>query len=197
MGMDKAQSISLAPVKGNEREYIIKDSVGITRGRFFIIELSKENRFCSFRVKFYRNDEDNYKILKDALKLILAILFKNMDIFKVSALINEDACTRAFTELGYELEGIVTNSIIGDKHYKHELMFGIDKETYEAGIRKRNVLLKGRRIELRLLTPENSTELLEYYKRNREHLRQYEPSRDESFYTLEVSKWTLCQFRYF
>jgi [ribosomal protein S5]-alanine N-acetyltransferase len=191
--MDKAQNISLTPVKGNEREYIIRDSSGITMGRFFIVELSKENRYCSFRVKFYRNDEEDYKLLKSALKLILTILFNNMNMYKVSALSDEDTNVKAFTEIGYQLEGIISNSIICNNHYRNELLFGIDKEVYQAGIRKRNVILKGRRIEVKLLTPENAKELLEYYKRNREHLKQYEPTREESFYTLDVQKRDLTE----
>jgi [ribosomal protein S5]-alanine N-acetyltransferase len=191
--MDKAQNISLTPVKGNEREYIIRDSSGITMGRFFIVELSKENRYCSFRVKFYRNDEEDYKLLKVALKLILTILFKNMNMFKVSALVDEDTNVKAFTEIGYQLEGIIPNSIMFNNHYKHELLFGIDKEVYQAGIIKRNVILKGRRIELKLLTPENAKELLEFYERNREHLKCYEATRDESFYTYEVQKRDLTE----
>jgi [ribosomal protein S5]-alanine N-acetyltransferase len=193
MVMERAQNISLSPVKGNEREYIIRDSAGITMGRFFIVELSRENRYCSFRVKFYRKGEEYYKILKEALRLILITLFKNMGIFKVSTFIDEDTNTRALTELGYELEGLISNSMISNNHFRHELLFGIDKDTFDNGIIKRNVLLKGSRVELRVLTPENSKELLEYYERNRQHLKQYEPLRDESFYTLEVQRRDLTE----
>jgi [ribosomal protein S5]-alanine N-acetyltransferase len=191
--MDKSENISLAPVKGNDKEYIIRDSSGITMGRFFIVELSKENRYCSFRVKFYRHDGEDYKLLRAALKLILTILFNNMNMFKVSTFIDEDINVKALTELGYQIEGVIPNSIILNNHYKHEFLFGIDKEVYQAGVRKRNVILEGRRIDLKLLTSENAKELLEYYKRNREHLKHYEPTRDESFYTLEVQKRDLIE----
>lgn len=186
--MDKMQNVSLSSVRGNDREYIIKDSMGITMGRFFIIELSKENRFCSFRVKFYRNEGGDYSLLKEAVKLILISLFRNMDIFKVNALIDEDTNIRAFTESGFQLEGIITNSIISNSSHKHEFVFGIDKDTFQNREKNRSLILKGRNIELRLLTPENAKEVLEYYKRNREHLKPFEPARDESFYTLELQK---------
>lgn len=191
--MDKNQNISMIPVNGNDREYIIRDSAGITMGRFYIVELSKENRYCSFRVKFYRHEGEDYKLLKAALKLILNTLFRNMNMLKVSTITNEDINTRAFTELGYQLEGTISNSIIVNNHLKHEFIFGLDKDTYETGTIKRNVVLRGKRIELRLLTPENAKDLLDYYKRNREHLRAYEPMRDENFYTLEVQKRDLIE----
>lgn len=191
--MDNAKSISIAPVKGNENEYIIKDSSGITTGRIFIVELSKENKYCSFRVKFYRNEAKDYKLLKEALKLILIILFKNMGIFKVSTIIDEDTNISALTELGFQLEGVIPNSIIVNNHYKHEFLFGIDKDVFENGIRRRDLILRGRNIEIRLLTHENAKELLDYYVRNREHLRTFEPSRDEAFYTLEFQKRDLIE----
>jgi ribosomal-protein-alanine N-acetyltransferase len=191
--MDNFQGVTLTPVKGINNEYIIKDSLGITNGRIFIVELSKENRYCSFRVKFYRHETKDYLMLKEALKLILKSLFNNMNIFKVSTLIDEDTNIRALTELGYQLEGIVPNSIILNNQYKHEFMFGIDKDTFDHGIRKRNVMIRGRNIDIKLLTPENAKELLDYYKRNREHLRAFEPARDESFYTLEVQKKDLIE----
>jgi len=49
--MDKAQGVSIVSAMGIDNEYIVKDSSGITMGRIFIIELSKENKYCSFRVK--------------------------------------------------------------------------------------------------------------------------------------------------
>jgi [ribosomal protein S5]-alanine N-acetyltransferase len=191
--MDKVESISVSAVKGNDREYIIRDFAGITMGRFFIVELSRENRYCSYRVKFYRNGDEHYKILRESLKRILIILFRNMDIFKVNTFIDEDTNIRALTELGYEIEGVIPNSIISNNRYKHEFLLGIDRDIFESSKIKRNVILKGKRIELRLLTPENSKELLEYYIRNREYLRCFEPSRDESFYTLEVQKRDLIE----
>jgi [ribosomal protein S5]-alanine N-acetyltransferase len=191
--MDNVQNVSLAPVKGNDREYIVKDSAGITMGRMYIIELSKENRYCCFRVKFYRHEDRDYKLLRESLKLILNSLFRNMNMFKVSTLVDEDTNTRALTELGYQLEGLIPNSIILNNHSKHEFLFGIDKEHFDHGTRKRDVMLKGRKIHLRLLTPEYAKDLERYYIKNREHLRHYEPTRDESFYTEEVQKKDLVE----
>lgn len=191
--MDNIQGVSLAAVKGNANEYIIKDSSGITLGRIFIIELARENRYCSFRVKFYRNQGEDYILLKEALKVILRSLFRNMNIFKATTLVDEDTNIRALTDLGYELDGVISNSIIASNNSKNELMFGIDKDAFDEGQRNKNLLLKGKSIELRILTPENASELLEYYKSNREYLRPFEPARDESFFTLDVQKKDLIE----
>lgn len=191
--MEKKQEVTLSGVRGNENEYIIKDTNGITIGRIFIIELSRENRYCSFRVKFYKNDREDYKLLTEAVKIILRTLIRNMNIYKVSTIIDAEINTRALTDLGYELEGLVPNSIIINNSFKNELVFGIDRDTFENSIVSKPVLLKGQNIELKLLTPENTKELLEYYIRNKEHLRAFEPTRDESFYTVEVQKKDLIE----
>lgn len=191
--MDKIQGVSLAAVRGSENEYIIRDVNGITIGRIFIVELSRENRYCSFRIKFYKNEGENYRLLQDGIKIILRTLFKNMNIYKASTLVDEDINTRALTELGYELEGVVQNSNRINNEVRSELLFGIDRDTFENNILSKPVSIKGRNIELRLLTPENTKDLLDYYISNREHLRAYEPARDESFYTYEVQKRDLIE----
>ena len=53
----KANSITMDLAKGSDKEYIIKDSSGITVGRVFILELSKENRYCNLRIKIYKKTE--------------------------------------------------------------------------------------------------------------------------------------------
>lgn len=186
--MEKEENVTLSPVKGKENEYIIKDFMGITLGRIFIIELSKENKFCSFRVKFYRNEGNGYKLLENGLKILLNTLFKNMDIFKVDVFAYEDINIRAFTELGFELEGVIYNSVINNNLYKHELLFGIDKERFQKLDRNKTLSLKGKYIELRLLMPENAKEVLDYYIKNKDHLKNFEPTRDDNFYTLEVQR---------
>jgi [ribosomal protein S5]-alanine N-acetyltransferase len=191
--MEKRQEVTLSAIKGNENEYIIKDVNGITIGRIFIIELSRENRYCSFRVKFYKKDGEDYKLLKDAIKIILRTLIINMNIYKVSTFIDDEINTRALTELGYELEGLVPNSLIVNNNFRNELVFGIDRDSFENTIVSKPVVLKGRNIELKLLTPENTKELLEYYIKNKQHLKAFEPARDKSFYTLEVQKRDLME----
>jgi ribosomal-protein-alanine N-acetyltransferase len=191
--MDMAQNVKLSSVKGNDKEYIIKDLLGITLGRMYIIELSRENRYCSFRVKFYKKEGEYYKLLKEAVRLILNTLFRNMDIYKATIIIDEDTNIRALTELNFQLEGIIPNSIITGSTHKHELMFGIDRDLFNSTEAKRNIILRGKGIELRLLLPENAEEVLQYYRRNREYLRPFEPARDESFFTLESQRRDLIE----
>lgn len=186
--MDRVQNVSLSSVKGNDNEYIIRDSIGITMGRIFMIEFSKENRFCSFRVKFYRSKKEDYKLLKEAVRLLLLSLFKNMNIYKVNALIDEDIDVKAFTQLGFLLEGVIFNSLIAGNTHKHELMFGVDKDTFQNVDREKELALRGKNIELKLLTPEYAENLYKYYMRNKEHLKPFEPARDDSFYTLELQR---------
>jgi ribosomal-protein-alanine N-acetyltransferase len=186
--MEKLQYINLALASGNDNEYIIRDNIGITIGRFFIIELSRENRYCSFRVKFYRKDLEDYVLLKEAVGHLTKTLFKNMSIYKVTAFVDEEINTRAFTELGFELEGFIPNSLASGNSFKHELLFGVDKDSFQSNEKYKSLVIKGNHIELRLLNPENAQELLDYYKRNKEYLRPFEPVRDDSFFTLEVQR---------
>ena len=46
-------------------------------------------------------------------------------------------------------------------------------------------ILKTERLRLEPLASHHASELLDYERRNREHLRRWEPARDESFYSLE------------
>lgn len=46
-------------------------------------------------------------------------------------------------------------------------------------------ILKTERLRLEPLGSRHAPELLDYERRNREHLRRWEPARDESFYTLD------------
>jgi ribosomal-protein-alanine N-acetyltransferase len=191
--METKQLVTLSAANGNENVYIIKDVNGITMGRIFIIELSRENRYCSFRIKFYRNTKNDYILLREEIKIILKTLIKKMNIYKVSTFVDEEINTKALTELGYELEGIISNSIIINNKFISELMFAIDRDTFENTIVSKPILLKGNNIELKVLTPENAEELLEYYLRNKEHLSPFEPARDESFYTEEVQRKDLIE----
>ena len=191
--MVTSNSITMDLVKGSDKEYIIKDSSGITLGRVFILELSKENKYCSLRIKIYKKTERSYEYLKNALKLLLNSLFKNMKMFKISILGDEDIITSAFLDMGFQLEGIISNSILSGKTYKDELLFGMDLDTYESHNKTRDIILRKGRIELKVLTPEDSLDTLEYYKRNKKHLGPFEPNRDESFYTLEVQKKILVE----
>ena len=191
--MNKGKYVNLEAVKANEREYIIKDNTYITLGRIFIVELDKQNKFCQFRLKFHKHTNERYEYLKDTLNLMLNILFKNMGINKVNVIAHETINISAFTDLGFELEGIITDSIINKSGYQSELMFGIDGFGFNRNLIKRDFMIKGSNIKIQALTLSDAGEVLDFHLRNREFLRRFEPSRDENFYTLESQKRTLTE----
>jgi len=191
--MNKGKYVNIEALKGNEREYVIKDNTYIILGRIFIVELDKQNKFCQFRLKFHRNNNGSYEYLKDTLNLMLNILFKNMGINKVNVIAHETINTHAFTDLGFELEGIITDSVINKSEYQSELMFGINSFVFNRSIVKKELAFKGSNIKLHVLTPNDADEVLDYHIRNREFLRRYEPSRDETFYTMDSQKCTLIE----
>ncbi|MBW9154731.1 GNAT family N-acetyltransferase [Clostridium estertheticum] len=191
--MNKGKYVNLEALKGNEREYIIKDNNYIILGRIFIIELDKENKFCQFRIKFHKHTNGSYEYLKDTLNLMLNILFKNMGINKVDIIADENINVSAFTDLGFELEGIITDSVVNKSDYQSEVMFGINAFRFNKNSITRDLDIKGRNINIRALTPGDAQEVLGFHLRNRQYLSCFEPVRDETFYTLDSQKRTLTE----
>ncbi|MEK6263706.1 MAG: GNAT family N-acetyltransferase [Clostridium sp.] len=191
--MNKGKYVNLEAVKGNEREYVIKDNSYIILGRIFIVELDKQNKFCLFRLKFNKHTNESYEYLKDTLNLMLNILFKNMGIYKVNVIAHENINISAFTDLGFDLEGIITNSIRTKSEFQSEIMFGINSLNFSRNLIKRNFSIKGRNITIKVLTPSDVVEVLDFHLRNREFLRRFEPSRVEEFYTINNQKHSLTE----
>ncbi|MCB2309391.1 GNAT family N-acetyltransferase [Clostridium estertheticum] len=191
--MNKGKYVNLEALKGNERDYIIKDNNYIILGRIFIVELDKENKFCQFRIKFHKHTNGSYEYLKDTLNLMLNILFKNMGINKVDVIADENINVSAFTDLGFELEGIITDSVVNKSDYQSELMFGINAFRFNKNSLRRDLDIKGRNISIRALTPGDAQEVLGFHLRNRKYLSCFEPVRDETFYTLDNQKRTLTE----
>lgn len=188
--MQKQQYVTIATV--SEKEYLIKDKFGITIGRIFIMEINKENRYSIFRMKMYK-ERDNYKEYRNALELMIMSLFKKMNIQKINVIVNENLNERAFIDLGFILEGIMFNNRLVDDCYENEFLFGIDEKTFDNNSRINVLRLKGNRIELKILTPEDTEYMLDYYLRNREFLQPFEPAREEKFFTLEGQKQNLME----
>ncbi|NLZ47183.1 MAG: GNAT family N-acetyltransferase [Clostridiales bacterium] len=178
-------------VAGKNDQYIIKDSAGITAGRIFLVDYQAEYRSCIFRINYYRKNDS--LILKEALRIFIEKIFHCTNAHKVNILIDEENDILPFTNLGFTLEGILDENIVFNGNYKTELLFGITDLDFER-FHKSNVLkLKGLNIELKILTPEDAEAMLDYYVRNREFLEAFEPSREKSFYTLEVQKRILIE----
>lgn len=191
--MNIMEASGVKVTKLNEKEYAIKDMFGINMGRIFIIELNKEDKYCCFRLKFYKNDYKHEKELKQAIDIITSSIFKSMDIYKISAIVSEDIIMTPFVELGFSLEGIISGSSMSNNIRKDEFIFGIDIYTYKKYDNVNVFRLKGSNIELKVLTPEDSKEVLEYYNNNKKHLEPFEPIRDREFYTLEGQKQNLIE----
>ncbi|MBP1744919.1 MAG: ribosomal-protein-alanine acetyltransferase [Firmicutes bacterium] len=188
--MQKEISVSITAVAGNASELIIKDRSGITVGRIFVIDFSTINKFGLIRLKLYKK---NRQYLKDALNLFLETAFNKSNLRKVDVLVDEDIETEPFVELGFSLEGVLSGSIKVNKTLKDEFVFGIEQDSYRFKNSLRIMKLKGNGIELEVLTPEHAEKLLEYYVRNEEYLRPFEPDRDKDFYTIEAQRRYLSE----
>jgi ribosomal-protein-alanine N-acetyltransferase len=191
--MSKESNISMELANGKKGEYIIRDRLRITIGRINIIDISKENKYCLARIKFYRYDYDGVQFLQETLKLYITSLFKNENIHKINIIVDEEISTRPFVSLGFTLEGIMTNSIYYNRIYKNEIVFGIDCNT-NSSLNTVNILrLYGKNLILKILNVDDASDVLNYYIKNKEHLRRYEPIRDESFYSLEAQRQILVE----
>ncbi len=188
--MQKETSVSITAVAGNASELMIKDKSGITVGRIFVIDFSTSNRFGLIRLKLYK---ENKQYLKDALQLFLETAFNKSNLRKVNVLADEDVPTEPFVELGFGLEGVIAGSVIVNKKLRDEYVFGIEQDSYRFNTSLRIMRLKGNGIELEVLTPEHAEKLLDYYVRNEEYLKPFEPDRENDFLTIEAQKRFLSE----
>lgn len=189
--MDNQKGVNIELIKGTLDDYIIKDKDKIVIGRFTITELDKENKKCNLKLKFYR--EDNYDLLKITLQTILKAVFKDKNTFKANVVVSEDINLRSFLDSGFTLEAIFTDNIFIKGNFYDELSFGINRNEYLNSNRNNIVELIGENVLIRNFTPDDAQELLEYYLRNKEHLKEFEPVRDNSFYTCETQKSILLE----
>jgi ribosomal-protein-alanine N-acetyltransferase len=189
--MENQKEVNIELIKGTLNDYIIKDKSNIIIGRFIIIDLDRENKRCNVRLKFYR--ENNYDLLRESLELILKAIFKENDIFKANFTVKENVSLSAFLDLGFTLEGVFTDNIYTSGNFMDELSLGINRNEYMNSSRSNIVELKGVRINIRNFIPDDAGDLLDYYIRNEEHLRSFEPARDKNFYTIEVQRKILLE----
>ena len=189
--MDNQREVNIELIKGTLDDYIVKDKDKIVIGRFTITELDKENKKCNLKLKFYR--EDNYDLLKITLESILNAVFKDKNIFKANVVVSENINLKPFLDIGFTLEAIFTDNIFTKGSFYDELSFGINRNEYLNSGRNNIVEIKGKNILIRNFTPDDAQELLDYYVRNKEHLREFEPVRDASFFTYEMQKEILLE----
>jgi ribosomal-protein-alanine N-acetyltransferase len=179
--------------KVNGMEFIIKDNYGISIGRFNFMEIEEKNKFALLKVNFYKDDNELEAQYTKALEIIIESLYKNKGILKISVIGKDDININIFTHLGFKLEGILYNSVNNKKEQKSEIIFGLDYEEYKK-IECLNVFrLSGEKIELKVLTPEDTEEVLEYFLKNKDYLEPYEPERERDYYTLDAQNRYLVE----
>lgn len=188
--MDKKKCVTIDYIEDKDSNYIIRDSVGITIGRMFILNLDKDNKSTILKLKFYK-DKKEAKLLEDALKLILETLIKKNNIHKVNIICDENITLNPFTNLGFQLEGFISENIMVDSKAGNTILFGITEEEYNKNIIVKDYTLNGENIDIKILTPDDSEVLLSYYLRNREYLSGFEPHREDTFYSEEVQRQSL------
>ncbi|WP_097028529.1 GNAT family N-acetyltransferase [Clostridium peptidivorans] len=175
----------------NKGEYIIKDNIGITLGRIYVIDWNAESKYCCIRIRFYKQDKP--RLLFKAVDEFLNQVFNKDNIKKINILVKEDESIECFGELGFELEGVIANNLYENRSYKSEFLFGLEKINYKKENLLRKITLTGKDIQLKILTPENSHEILNYYLKNKDHLSPYEPTREDQFYTLKFQRDILIE----
>lgn len=189
--MEQLQRVTISKSIADDNEYVIQDRNQINTGRFTILELDKENRKCNLRLKFYRTDEVD--LLRDTLKILLKTIFNDSRINKVNVFADDKIGIAAFLEMGFVLEGILSDNLFIQGEYVNEIIMGIDRVNYKTSEYINLVHLKSRDIKLRILTPGDAKEMLAYYNRNSDNLKSFEPRRNQSFYTLRVQQNILSE----
>lgn len=189
--MNENKEINIELVKGSLNDYIIKDKNNIFIGRFTIVELDKDNKRCNIKLKFFK--ENKQSLLRETIISILRAIFKENTIYKANILVEENINYKVFLDLGFTLEGIFTENIFSNGMFLDELSFGINRIEFNNRQRNHIVKLKGKRITLKSFTPDCAEELLDYYSKNKDHLGYYEPTRDNSFYTVEAQRDILLE----
>lgn len=120
-------------------------------------------------------------------------MFKDKNIFKTNVVVSEKINLKPFLDSGFTLEAIFTDNIFTKGSFYDELSFGINRNEYLNAGRNNIVEMRGKNISIRNFTPDDAQELLEYYLRNKEHLREFEPVRDASFFTYETQREILLE----
>lgn len=191
--MSSEREVSISNATDEANKYIIRDSSGIIVGRFIILDLDHENKGVIIKLKFYKSGRDANKTLQDALKLMLNNLIKSKGLHKVNIICDEKISLTPFTNLGFQLEGYISDSIITKFKYEGSLLFGIVEEEFYNNSYKKELAIQGNKISIRVLNSDDARDLLEYYTRNKDFLSKFEPHRDEEFYTVEVQKQSLIE----
>lgn len=176
----------------NRNEYIIKDDIGITLGRIFLLDIDEGNKNCIIKIKIYKKDKYNV-VLSITLEELIDKFFNEMKLSKMQLIVDEDVPIEEFVEIGFNLEGVLYNSIILGEEKGSQYIFSLERDNYNKGLIRNHVLLRGNNIMLKLLTPEYAKDMYIYYINNKERLKEFEPTRSDEFYTERSQKNILIE----
>lgn len=168
------------------KKYIIRNKKRVIIGKISMLESSKTNKSCSFRLKF--NEKQNNELIKDVLNVFIKYLFENLKYLKVNILVREDMNLQPFVDLDILLEGIISKKYLYDNEYMDELLFGIDRDAYDKASVEDVLRLPGKNVELKVLIPQDAEEVLNYVLKNKNYLKPFEADRGEAYYTIESQK---------
>lgn len=163
----------------DEKEYIIRDEMEIVIGRFILAEEDKSNNYISFRFYFYREEENLVGLsLSRLIDMYLLSGFHKISIYSANPY-------KSCSDLGFQLEGVIKDRIKDGSSYKSIYIYGINlkgEKSVSCGV----PILYGERIKLKIITPEDTEDVLDYHIRNRDYLRPFDPLRKEDFFTIEA-----------
>lgn len=189
---DSMGQIRIEEVKhSGGREYVAADRDQINFARFYILESDRKRKNVLIRLKLLRAAGDSE--LSELLTRIFQAMTKRGEIFKISIITSDDINIKPFTRLGFVLEGILQDHVYRDSLVSNEYVFGVTSLRFRLESKARLLELHGERIRLKLTTPEDAEDHLEYYLANREFLAAFEPRKDERFYTLEGQRMELTE----
>ncbi len=191
-GRETMGEIRIEEVKhSGGREYLATDRDQINFARFYILESDRTRKNVLIRLKLLRAAGDSE--LTELLTRMFQAMTRRGEIFKVSIITSDDINLKPFTRLGFCLEGILQDHVYRDSLVSNEYVFGVTALKFSLEPKSRLLELAGERIRLKLATPEDAADYLEYYRANRDFLSAFEPRKEESFYTLEGQQKELSE----
>ena len=163
------------------------------KGYAELIEMNK--RIKSITMRLVLNKDTENSVIMDILTKLYKKFMSTGDIYKVNLVVGSDINIAPFTRLGFSLQGILFNNDNSKSRPSDEYLFGADSSTFKIMDEISPIVIQGENIEMRLAMPSDGEKFLKYYQDNRDFLRDFEPAKDENFYTLDFQNEDL-RFRY-
>ena len=176
-------------IENNSKEFTIKDKNKIIIGRIIILEKDIENKSVILRINLYKDIDEKFQI--EILENICYNFLVKENMFKLNILTSDSDNISAYSNLGFTLEGILLNNIYKNSYSEDKYIFGIDIISFTNKKEISFIKIKTKRLILRLSSPDSASSYFEYYMENRSFLEDFEPDRDDDFYTLEGQKRSL------